>query len=425
MGANDFSKEEKVAFDQILQGFEDALTTLEMMDVLTLDQQQMERARDTMWFPQPYIALSFDGMDQTGNAKRYTQLSVPATIDRSKSVPYDLDALELRDFLQEDRLKEAAYQKLASDVNVACLDVATKQGTLVVTKSSAASEFGDIAAIENVMNRNGVQGYSRQLALSTADYNGLAKDLANRSTMTEISVKAYREAYVGRVASFETVKLDYSLRCPAAAGGAGLTIGTRVADANYHVPKATSVAAGGEASNFDNRRQRVTISSTTGVVAGDSFTIAAVNEVHHITKLDTGSLKTFRVISVDSATTMTISPPIISGQGGSDAEAQYQNCVVNTAASNSAIVFLNTQAKPYNPFWQKGAIAVLPGRYAVPENAGAAVMRGTTKGGKGLEVTMTKQYNAQTMKTFIRSDVRWGVVMLQPQMSGIALFSQS
>jgi len=91
------------------------------------------------------------------------------------------------------------------------------------------------------------------------------------------------------------------------------------------------------------------VSSTASVAAGDSFTVAALNAVHHITKGDTGQLKTFRVISVDSATTMTISPPMITNQVAADASAQYQNCVINTKAANSAIVFLNTVTASVNP----------------------------------------------------------------------------
>ncbi|MGK3946966.1 P22 phage major capsid protein family protein, partial [Streptomyces caeruleatus] len=63
--------------------------------------------------------------------------------------------------------------------------------------------------------------------------------------------------------------------------------------------------------NVDNRTQQVTVSATTGVTAGSMFTITGIESVHQITKIATGQLKTFRVISVDSGTTMTISPPMI------------------------------------------------------------------------------------------------------------------
>lgn len=422
--SNDFNKEERVAFEDMLEGFNDALVLSRNVNKYNTDQTMMERTSDVIWRPEPYIARTFDGMDQTGNFKNQTQLAVPATIGFSKSSPWVMDSKELRDSLQEGRLGKSAYQKLASDVNVAIMNVASSQGTLVVKRTVAASGFDDVAQCEAIFNEQGVQMGDRYLALSTRDYNGMANNLqvASRSFGNKKSDNAYEKAFVGEVASFDTYKLDYANRITAAAGGAGLTISTLVGAANYWVPQATRTASTGERSNVDNRYQRVTISSTTNVVAGDAFTIAGVNAVHHITKGDTGQLKTFRVISVDSATTMTISPPIISAQGGSDAEEQYKNVTV-TASATAAIVFLNTVAAPINPFWHKDSLEIIPGRYAVPDGAGAAIMRGTTD--NGIEFVWQKQYDINTMKTFYRADILFGVVNTQPQMNGIMIFSQT
>jgi hypothetical protein len=120
---------------------------------------------------------------------------------------------------------------------------------------------------------------------------------------------------------------------------------------------------------------------------------------------------------------MTISPPIITNQVANDASAEYQNCVINTKASNSAIVFMNTVAGYANPFWQKDALELLPGRYAVPADAGTAVMRASTD--QGIELVLQKWYDINTMKIKYRLDTLFGVVNKQPQMSGIILFSQT
>jgi len=423
--SNSFSKEERVAFEDILEGFQDALVLSKNVAVYNTDQTMMERTNNVIWRPQPYIATSYNGTDMTSNFDDYTQLSVPATIGFSKSVPWIMTATELRDALQEGRLGDAAKQKLASDINVAIMNVAANQGTLFVKRTSAASGFDDVAQCEAIMNEQGVPFYDRYLALSTRDYNGMANDLskASRSFGNEISDKALRKAFVGEMASFATYKFDYANRKAAAAGGAGITIDTRVAGANYYTPRATSTAGTGEVSNVDNRYQTVTVSSTTNVAAGDAFTIANVNAVHHITKGDTGQLKTFRVISVTNATTMVISPPIISNQGATDAEAQYQNVVVNATSATAAITFLNTVANYVNPFWQRDALEILPGRYAVPSDAGAAVMRASTD--QGIELVMQKQYDINTMKTKYRLDTLFGVVNKQPEMSGVIMFSQT
>lgn len=421
--ANAFSKEERVAFENLLEGFQDALVLSRNVSIYTTDQTMMERTNNTIWRPQPYISRSFSGTDMTANFSDYVQLAVPATIGFNQSVPWIMTATELRDALQEQRLGDAAKQKLASDINVAVMNVASSQGTLVVKRLSAATGFDDVAQCEAIFNEQGVNFSDRYLALSTRDYNGMASNLAGRQTLQGKTLTAYDRAYVGQVASFDTFKLDYSNRILAAAGGAGLTINT-LSGANAYVPKATtSSPTTSERLNVDNRYQTVTVSSSANVVAGDCFQITGVNAVHHITKQDTGQLKTFRVISVPAGgTSLVISPPIISNQSVTPASAEYQNVVVNTPSATAPIVFMNTAAAPINCFWQKDAIEILPGRYAVPSDAGANVMRASTD--QGIELVMQKQYDINTMKTRYRLDTIFGVVNKQPEMSGIILFGQ-
>jgi len=423
--ANAFNKEERVAFDQLLEKFDDALVLSRVVSKYETDQVMMERASDTIWRPQPYIAQSFSGSDATSNFTDKTQLAVPASIDTQRHATLLMTATEMRDALQEGRFGQAAAQKLASDINISIMNVAALQGTLVVKRPNPASGFDDVAQCDAIMNEQGVQMFDRYLALSTRDYNGMANNLsqASRSFGNSKSDKAYERAYVGMVAGFDTYKLDYANRLTAAAGGGSLTISTLVGAANFYTPVSTTTTANGlNQTNRDNRYQTVTISSTTGVAAGDCFTIGGVNAVHHITKASTGQLKTFRVISVTNATQMVISPPIISNQGGTAAEAQYQNVSV-TPSATAPIVFLNTVTASVNPFWQSDALEILPGRLAIPEDAGAAVLRARTD--NGLEIVMQKQFDINTQKTKYRWDTRYGVVNKQPEMTGIMLFSQT
>ena len=425
--ANAFNKEERVAFEQLLEGFQDALVLSNNVSTYRTDQTMMERTSDVVWRPMPYISESFDGMDQTANFRGYTQLSVPATIGFSKSVPFVLDAKELRDALQEGRLGDSAKQKLASDINVAIMNVASQQSTLVVRRTGTQYGFDDVANCEAVMNEVGVAGSDRTLALSTRDYNKLARDLANRQHLAPgKTLTAYERAFVGMVASFETFKMDYANRLTAAVPGAGVTIN----GANqFYVPRATSTASTGERNNVDNRYQviAVTVGAGGALKVGDAFTITGVNSVHHITKRDTGQPKTFRITRIVTgggtagANTIEISPPIISAQGASDAEESYKN-VTATPAGGAPITFLNTTAAYVNPFWHKDALEILPGRYAVPTDSGAAVMRGTTD--NGVEMVMQKFYDINTMKTKFRVDVLFGVVNKQPEMTGILLLDQ-
>ena len=419
--ANSFNKEERVAFDQVFEKFEDGLVVSNLFSKYALDDVSAERTGNTIWRPQPYIAQSFTGLDQSANfGRNYTQLSVPTSLGYSHSVPLTLSATELRDLLQEKRLGDAAMQRLASDINVDCTNLAALTGTVFVKRSAAATGFDDVAACDNAFNRNGVPMDSRKLLLSSADYNSMASNLAvaSRSFGNDVSDNALRRAKVGTLANFETYKLDYAYR-KAAAAGSGITLN---AANQYYTPKSTSTASTGEISNVDNRYQTITVNSTTNVAAGDAFTLAAVNEVHHITKADTGSSKTFRVVSVLSSTTMVISPPIISAGGGTDPEKQYQNCSA-TPASNAAITFLNTVAGLVNPFWQADAFEIVPGNYRPNEDAGMAIMRATTS--NGVTVTMGRQGAIGDYSTKYRWDVFYGLVNKQPEMSGAVMFSQT
>ena len=422
--ANAFNKEERVAFENILEGFQDALVLSRNISVYNTDSTMMERARDTIWRPMPYIAQSFSstvGSSISANYDDMTQLSVPATLGYSQTSAWKLNAKELRDALQEGRLGTAARQKLASDINVAVMNVAANQGTLVVAVAGASGDYDDVALCDSIMNEQGIAMENRYLALNSRDYNGLAGNLAvaTRSFGNAKSDKAYERSYVGMVAGFDTYKLDYGNRLTAQA--TAVTIATNGAQVRY-VPAATSNSVGGQI-NVDNRYQTVTVSTTVGVNAGDCFQIAGIEAVHHITKLSTGQLKTFRVISITNGTSMVISPPMIGANSApTDAELQYQNINVASTSATASINWLNDNAAGVNCFWSKEAIELLPGRYSVPSDAGVAIMRASTD--QGIELVMQKFYDIDTMTTKYRLDTLYGVTMSNPEMAGILLFGQ-
>ena len=164
--ANAFSKEERVAFENILEGFNDALVLSSIVTKYNTSGEMMERSSDTISRPMPYIAQSYDGADATGNFGDNTQLSVPATIGYQKHSTALLTAKELRDQLQENRLGQSAAQKLASDINVAVLAVASNQGTIVSKRTTAASGYSDVAEADALMNEQGVMMDNRSFALS-------------------------------------------------------------------------------------------------------------------------------------------------------------------------------------------------------------------------------------------------------------------
>lgn len=425
--SNTFAKDTLVLFNEQLQGFEDGLVISKAFRNMAEGGADLERAFNTVWVPQPYIAQSFTGIDQTSNfARNYAQLSTPITLSYSHSVPFTMSPTELRDPLQQKRIMKSAMQRLASDINVDCSNLAALQGSIVSKRTSAASGFDDVASIDTAMNRLGISMNDRKAFYSSGDYNAMASNLASRTLDNSKSLSAYEKAYVGNVAGFDTYKLDYGYRLLAATGtGVTITNGSAL----YYTPTPTTLSADGlSRTNNDNRFQTVTLAITgTGVKAGDAFTIASVNEVHHITKADTGSLKTFRIVSQSSGTAgasgnYVITPPIISGTGGTDPELQYKN-VTAPATNGAAITFLNTVSAVVNPFWQDDALVIMPSKYEPDPDAGMAIVSDTTD--SGITIVMAKQGTIGTLSTLYRLDAYYGLANLQPEMTGIQLFNQT
>ncbi len=418
--ANVFTKTETVMFDEIVAGYEDALEVSDHVSKYGVNGELNERSNDTIWRLVPYILTSKTrviGTDVTPNDVK--QLAVPSSLSFKKVVPWKLSATEMRDTEQEGRLQVAASQRLASDINTAIRDVVSLEGTLVVATSGAAGDYDDIAEIESLMDELGVSQIDRKLGLGTRDWNGMAGNLASRTLMPK-SVGAFERSRIGMIANLETFKIAKGLAL--GANGATVTIDTTGAQVRY-VPLSSESTTNGEI-NVDNRTQTITVNGTTGVTAGDCYTIAGITAIHHINKESTGQPKTFRVISVDDGTTLTVSPPMVGANSSPTApEEAYKNIEVDSTSATAAITFLNTTATSLNPFWHRDSIELLIGRYQVPTDQGAAVLKSTTK--QGLEVIMTKQFTAGTYESDFFLDTFFGTVNKNPEMNGVQFFGQS
>lgn len=420
--ANAFSREERIMFDNVLEGFEDQLVIGKAAKKYQpLDAQSMQRVGDKIWIPAPYIAASYDGFDQTANFGDMTELTVPVSIGFHKSSNGKMSAKDLRDPTQLANYGDAAKMKLSSDINAALYLTAALQGSQFVKRTTAPTGFDDIALADAQMTEQGVPLANRKAFLAPRIYNGMASNLAKpqtsglRETMT-----AYQKAYVGDIAGFDTYKNDQSIRLGAATGGV-----TTVNGANqYWVPKATSTGATGETENVDNRYSPLAVTAATyaNIKAGDAFTIAGVNSVHMITKQDTGQLQTFRVISKPSAGTILVAPAIISGGGATKAELEYKN-VTATPANGAALTWLNTVTSELNPFFVADNLLLLPGSFAVEEGVGWLSMRATTD--LGIAITYVRQGEINDLSMKFRWDIDFGTALTNPQMAGNIAFNQT
>ena len=415
-----FSKEERVLFEDELAAFNDLMVESKAVSVFGTDGQLMERASDTIWRPVPYIMASQSRVLGTPVTPQIVnQLTVPSRLNINRNVTWTMTALELRDAIQEGNIGKGARQRIASDINSSVRSVAAAQGSLVVPITGAAGTYDNVALAQAIMDEQGVPADGRYLFLAPREANGIAGNLVNvnRSFGNAKSDNAFERSQLGtNIASFDVFRSDGAVRQTGATPS--LTIATNGAQVRF-LPRTLDT----NGNNVDNRYQQVTVSNTTNVAAGQAFTIAGIESVHQITKTPTGQLKTFRVISVDSGTTMTISPPIIGANSSpTDVERQYKNVEVVSTSATAAVTFLTRNTANLNPFWHKDSIQLLPGRYAVPNDQGADVMRGTTD--QGMELVMTKWFDTSTFLTRFTFDTYYGVVNLNPEQNGVILWGQ-
>jgi hypothetical protein len=420
---------ELVAFDNMVAGFDDMLVVAQEVEKFDMPGSAQEQARysDKVWRPMPFIPAVYNGFDQTANFGNMTQLSVPVTVGIHKVTPISIGPKDGRDASAISRYFTNAGLSLASQVNLSVFTTAINNASLVSKRTVAATGYDDLAAMGAILTEQGIPNFDRKAFYSARDYLSMAGNIAKPATSdSPLARSAYERAYVKTIGNFDLFENDQS-SILAAATATGVTITNT--QPLFYTPVASTVDSDGNTTNIDNRRQIISIAVTTSTVkVGDAFTIANVNSVHHISKQNTGQLKTFRITRIVTGAggtgTVEITPPIISNGGSTRAEAEYQN--VNASPVNgAAITFLNTVSANANLFFVKGAIELIPGSFAVNSDDGwNLVAKGTTPK-LGLPITYVRQGNINDLTVKARVEVDYGVGALNPEMIGIQLFSQT
>jgi len=416
-----FTKQEQVMFDNVIEGFDDMLVIAKAAEVYQpLTAQEQVNAQDKFWLPAPMIGASYDGFDQSANFDGLTQLNVPASVGVHKAVPKTLSSKNLRNTFAMDQYGKAAKQKLASDVNLAIFNTVALFGSVVSKRSGAATGYDDVADIDSRLTRIGVPTDGRMAFYSPTNMNAMSGNLASRAEDSARSRNAYERALIRHdIAGVEVYKNDQEIRLTAATGGAILING-----ANQRTVPAATVTSAGITENKDNRYTDLVVDGGTyaNIKVGDAFTIAGVNEIHLITKQDTGNPKTFRVVDKPAANTIRVWPAIIDAAEGSIGSREYAN-VSATPADNAALTWLNTTAAPLNPFFRKESLLLIPGSFTVNPEDGWQVMNATTD--LGISITYTRQGAINDLSVKARWDIDFGTALLNPEMAGVQLFGQA
>lgn len=414
--SNSTPKEITIFFDQVLEDFEAMTTMADESNVFRMDKKTAQNSSETVWRPEAQIGDIQTGLNVTGLQSEILELSVPSSLDTIDNDTFTLTALELRDKRFMKRRAKAAATKLSANINQAMANLVAQTGTLVVNQAALPSGYDDIADIEARMDLLEIPiQENRSCFLDSATYNRMASDLANKDRDTSVEA-ALRQSRIGNFAGFETFRTNFQPVLPAAAAPVCTVTGKQ-----FHVPTANQTSAG-QTFPLDNRGMTLTVNATATIAAGDVFTIPGVFEVSHINKNDTLQLRTFRVVSIDSGTTMTIYPRIVPldeiGVGLTREQGTYANCTTSAAAA-AALTWINTAAGKVSSFWRDGTVEVVAGQIAWDADMfkGANFMRETTS--SGIEIVMATEGTAMSGVIDVRVTDYYGLVNTDPQQNGI------
>lgn len=424
--ANAFSKEEIVFFEQVLAGFDPNNITARQVDKFMPASTTLERSALTVHRPVPYITLGTEGLTLADAAfADRTQLSVPSTLNANvgapsdiKNIPFEMNAIELNDPLQRDRIAEAAVQQLSAIVDSTVATEVANRGSLFIKNGASITTYAHVAQCEEAMSIRDVPIMEpRTLIMNPRDYNTVAGNLANRDAPpTGVSLTAFERSMIPRVATFDSFKANFMPTQTLTAAAGYLVNG---ADQD-HDPKAVDV----NGNNVDNRTQDLIINTGTGDVnQGDAFTIANVFAVSQVHKNVTADLQVFRVVSTASAAgaqTITITPAIVAaaGDGGAQANIDYAN-VDSIPATTAALTFINlTASQPSNIFFMNRAVEIVHGSLATMDLDGAGVSTMSMSTDSGIEILFAKGSEINGLTTKYRLTMWMTANVLIPEMCG-------
>lgn len=420
--ANDLSSKIDIFFEEVVAGFEATNISAKNCAQYKPGAGRLAEGGQTFYRPMPLLTEVVDGRDMSSSYNDITELTVPSTLTDShiRNTPLSLTGADLNNPHIMQRMIDGSTVMLSNKLDVLVADCVATYGSLVVTSSTNIDTYDEAAVADALMLEQQVSKGMRMMMLNPRMSNNLAGNLASRGTMQGAPMDAYTRSMLPPIAGFDTFRTDYGKSITANA-----TTGDLVAGASQNL---TPAAQDGNGLPQDNRTMTLNVddgaAGAHGLLAGDCITIAGVNAVGHINKQDTGQLKTFRVISVPSSTSIEIAPAIIPADGAAQSQKDYAN-VTTTPADNAAITVLNTVTKPASVFFEKDAVEIIHADYNMEpfESTGKKVRRSTTD--SGIQIIMLSDSNIDTLVAKYRLFVWANVEMLNYEMGGILLEAQT
>jgi hypothetical protein len=354
------------------------------------------RVGDTINFRKPAQFEVREGA--TAAPQDVVEGKMPLVVDTQAGVDFQFTTKELSLNVKDlsARVIKPAMVRLANFVDSKLMNLYQQVPNWVGTPGQTINSFSDFAAGTLRLDDLAVPQDERAAVLAPADYWGLLGSQTGLYIL-EAAKGAYREGSLGKIGGVDTY-MAQNVPSHTVGSDASGTVGAAITSATltYDSIKDTNV-------------QTITTSSVTAV-PGDVLTIADLYEVNPVTKVSTGVLKQFTVVSY-SSNSAVITPAIIW-------DGPFQNSVPasgTTDLNSKAITLVGTGSATYrqNMIFHKNAFALA----MVPMEKPAGAVDVARKSYKGLSVRVIPYYEGSSDVSNYRLDVLFGVKAIQPHLA--------
>ena len=368
--------------------------------------QEGERSDDTAYIPKPYRFNVQEGYESTdGDFQDLVDRMIVVTRNGVKRILFKTDAFQNRDGRITIQGKNALMRDIRNAIDLTVYNELMLHASQIQT-SDGKFTFQDAIKLENRMFNAGLGGYSKNLLLSNTDYLEVAGVLGANQYDASRTTNALERAMLPDLATFTTMRSDYTLKLGGVATPAGMAVD---GDQTYVV--STYNTPGDKNSGFKNPNQQVLKVKATSTIdvsglKGSKISRAGGFALDPETRSETDDLLTHTVVAVDNVNkTLTIEPPII-GSG-----SPYANCSTD-AKDDDALTILN--AKPSNPSiaWIPEAITIVPGNIMTPDE-GMSVATAVTENGLPMELISEGDFHKGGRK--FKGVVYFDVVATNPE----------
>ena len=318
-----------------------------------------------------------------------TESSVTLQVATQKGVDLNFTSVDLTLSLDDfsKRILDPAMAVLAANIEADALSM-YKDVWQSTWNGGSAATYNLALDTRTILQRSLAPSNDRSALMDPRSMADVVKDTKSLFQDSTSLSKQFKEGYMGRAAGFDWME---NTMIPSHTRGAS--------DASYVCNTSTGITSG---------TATITLSTGTGTsVAGDVFTIAGVFSVHPETKVSTGILQQFVVVT-GGTTAQVVSPtPITSGA--------TQNITIVSAGASKAVVFLGTASTAVQTslLFQKEAFAFATADLLMPKGVDFAAREVMD----GVSMRIVRQYDISNDKFPTRLDVLYGYKTIRPQLA--------